>query len=93
MQRAAYAMSHIGSLAGVRTPVFSGPHFNEFLVDFNDTGKTVAAINRGPVGRTASSAARTYRASIPQFGQVALYCVTENRSQAEIDLLVAPLER
>ena len=90
MQRAAYAMKRLDSLSGVKTPVFSGPHFNEFLVDFNDTGKTVAAINRALLERKILGG-KDVSSEYPHLGQVALYCVTENRSQAEIDLLVRTL--
>ena len=44
-------MSRLDSLAGVKAPVFSGPHFNEFLVDFSGTSKTVAEINRALLDR------------------------------------------
>ncbi len=87
MQKAAYAMSRLDSLAGVRAPVFSGPHFNEFLVDFSGTSKTVAEINRALLDRGILGG-KDVSTELPRLGQVALYCVTENRTQAEIDRLV-----
>jgi glycine dehydrogenase subunit 1 len=90
MQKAAYAMKRLDSLSGVKAPVFSGPHFNEFLVDFNATGKTVAEINRALLERKILGG-KDVSSEYPELGQVALYCVTENRSQAEIDLLVHTL--
>ena len=90
MQKAAYAMKRLDSLSGVKAPVFSGPHFNEFLVDFSGTGKTVAEINRALLERKILGGKDVSR-EYPALGQVALYCVTENRTQAEIDLLVHTL--
>jgi glycine dehydrogenase subunit 1 len=91
MQKAAYAMSHLNSLAGVKAPVFSGPHFNEFLVDFSGTSKTVAEINRALLARGILGG-KDVSTELPELGQVALYCVTENRTQSEIDRLVRTLD-
>ncbi len=87
MAKAAYAMGRLDSLAGVKAPVFSGPHFNEFLVDFSGTSKTVAEINRALLDRGILGG-KDVSTELPRLGQVALYCVTENRTQAEIDRLV-----
>jgi glycine dehydrogenase subunit 1 len=84
---AAYAMRRLGALAGVRTPVFGAPHFNEFLVDFGGTGKTVAEVNRALLEQGILGG-KDISAEFPELGQVALYCVTENRSRSEIDRLV-----
>ncbi len=91
MQKAAYAMSHLNSLAGVKAPVFGGPHFNEFLVDFSGTSKTVAEINRALLARGILGG-KDVSTELPELGQVALYCVTENRTQSEIDRLVRTLD-
>ena len=91
MQKAAYAMSHLNSLAGVKAPVFDGPYFNEFLVDFSGTSKTVAEINRALLARGILGG-KDVSTELPELGQVALYCVTENRTQSEIDRLVRTLD-
>lgn len=90
MKKAAYTMAHIGALPGIKAPVFSAPHFNEFCVDFTGTGKSVAEINsklleQGILG------GKDVSSEFPELGQVALYCVTENRTQSEIDRLVTAL--
>lgn len=87
IQNAAYAMRHLSTLPGVKTPVFRGPHFNEFLVDFGDSGKTVAEINQALLEQDILGG-KDLSAEFPELGQVALYCVTENRSRSEIDRLV-----
>jgi glycine dehydrogenase subunit 1 len=91
MQKAAYAMDRLDSLAGVKAPVFSGPHFNEFLVDFSGTAKTVAEINRALLDRGILGG-KDVSTELPRLGQVALYCVTENRTQSEIDRLVRSID-
>ncbi len=91
MAKAAYAMSRLDSLAGVKAPVFSGPHFNEFLVDFSGTSKTVAEINRALLDRGILGG-KDVSTELPRLGQVALYCVTENRTQSEIDRLVRSID-
>jgi glycine dehydrogenase subunit 1 len=91
MAKAAYAMSRLDSLAGVKAPVFSGPHFNEFLVDFSGTSKTVAEVNRALLDRGILGG-KDVSTELPRLGQVALYCVTENRTQSEIDRLVRSID-
>ena len=91
MKKAAYAMSHLNSLAGVKAPVFGGPHFNEFLVDFSGTSKTVAEINRALLARGILGG-KDVSTELPELGQVSLYCVTENRTQSEIDRLVRSID-
>ena len=91
MARARYAMLRLDRIAGVRAPAFEAPHFHEFVVDFNATGRTVAEINatlleRGILGGVDLS--RDFAA----LGQSALYNVTEVHTQADIDRLAAALE-
>ena len=40
-----YAKQEIGKLNNVNTDMFQAPHFKEFIVNFDETGKTVAEIN------------------------------------------------
>ena len=48
LQKAAYARSVLAAIPGVQIRF---PGFNEFVVDFNDTGKTVAEINKALLAR------------------------------------------
>ena len=90
MAKAAYAMSGLSTVPGVKAPVFQGPHFNEFLVDFSGTGKTVAEVNEALLGHGILGG-KDVSAEFPELGQVALYCVTENRSRSDVDRLVQTL--
>jgi glycine dehydrogenase subunit 1 len=90
MARAAYAMSGLSTVPGVKAPALKGPHFNEFLVDFGGTGKTVAEVNEALLGHGILGG-KDVSAEFPELGQVALYCVTENRSRSDVDRLVQTL--
>ncbi|MBX5440193.1 MAG: aminomethyl-transferring glycine dehydrogenase subunit GcvPA [Solirubrobacteraceae bacterium] len=88
LQRSHYAAARIGELPGVS--VRWGGFFKEFVVDFSETGKTVAEINaalleRGIFGGGDLSTGH------PHLGQSALYCVTEVHTQEDIDRLVEAL--
>ena len=75
----------------MKAPLFTGAFFKEFVVNFDRTGKTVAAINkrllrRGIIGGKDLSHA------FPALGQSALFCVTEIHDRADIDRLAAALK-
>jgi len=89
--RSQYAMWQLDTISGVKTPVFRSPHFKEFVVNFDDTGKSVAEVNKilldkGIFGGLDLSA------KFPELGQSALYCVTEVHTQADIDTLARALQ-
>ncbi len=88
--RASYAARRLDSLPGVRAPALSAPFFKEFVVDFSDTGRSVAEVNaalreRGIFGGLDLSA------QYPELGQSALVCVTEVHTKADIDRLADEL--
>jgi len=90
LERARYAARRLGEIPGVRAPALSAPFFKEFVVDFAETGRTVAEINsalreRGIFGGLDLSE------QYSELGQSALFCVTEMHSQADIDRLVDEL--
>jgi glycine dehydrogenase subunit 1 len=90
MARTRYAMQRLGDLPGVRIPFAGSHHVVEFLVDFSRTGFTVADINARLLGRGILGGA-DLSGQVPSFGQVALYAVTEVRTQADIDRLADAL--
>ncbi len=51
MARSHYAMMEIDKIRGIRAPLFQAPHFKEFVVNFDGTGKTVAEINQALLAR------------------------------------------
>ncbi|MEM1188035.1 MAG: aminomethyl-transferring glycine dehydrogenase subunit GcvPA [Pseudomonadota bacterium] len=89
LQRSHYAAAQIDGIAGLRVPRKRG-FFKEFVVNFDDSGKSVATVNaalrdRGIFGGIDLSG------SFPDLGQSALYCVTEVHTQDDIDRLVNAL--
>ncbi len=90
MQRAHYAAGRIGKLPGVKAPALSAVVFKEFVVNFDQTGKTVAEINQKLLERGIYGG-KDLSAEFPQLGQSALYCVTEVHTKQDIDTLVNAL--
>lgn len=84
------AAKRIGAIKGVRIVRPAG-FFKEFLVDFSATGKSVAAINKALLGHGIFGGI-DLSGEAPSPGQVALYCVTEVHTEADIDRLAAALE-
>ncbi len=90
LQRSHYAMRQLGAIPGVKAPVYDAAHFKEFVVNFDDTGKSVAEINKSLLEREIFGG-HDLSDDFPNLGQSALYCVTEVHTKADIDLLVATL--
>jgi len=68
--------------------VFPEGFFKEFVVDFADTGKTVAEVNRGLREHGIFGGIDLSR-DFPTLGQAALYCVTEVHTEADLDRLAS----
>jgi glycine dehydrogenase subunit 1 len=91
MARSQYAVLQLDAISGVKTPVFQSPHFKEFIVNFDDTGKSVDEINKTLLGEGIFGGL-DLSARFPELGQSALYCVTEVHTQADIDTLAKALQ-
>jgi len=90
MFRARYAMQEKAKLEGVKMPHFEVPHFQEFVANFDGTGKSVSEINKGLLERGIFGGKDLSR-EFPQLGQSALFCVSEVHSKKDIDTLVGAL--
>jgi glycine dehydrogenase subunit 1 len=88
--RSRYAMMELDRLPGVRAPLFVGPHFKEFPVNFDGTGKPVAEINQALLERGIFGG-KDLTGEFPRLGHSALYCVTEVHTKEDIDRLVETL--
>jgi glycine dehydrogenase subunit 1 len=91
MARSRYAMLEIDKIKGIKAPVFQSPHFKEFVVNFDGTGKTVAEINKALLAREIFGG-KDLTKEFPELGNSALYCVTEVHTQDDIDRLVSALK-
>jgi glycine dehydrogenase subunit 1 len=90
MQKAYYAMHKLSNVKGVRAPLFEAAYFNEFAVNFDGTGRTVAEVNRALLERGILGG-KDLSAEFPALGQSAMYCTTELHSQGDIDRLADAL--
>ena len=66
------------------------PDFDEFTVDFNETGRSVSHINRELL-KSGIQGGKDLSSEFPDLKNTALYCVTELHTQADIDKLVTAL--
>jgi glycine dehydrogenase subunit 1 len=90
LQRSHYAAKKIGEIPGIKVK-WTGGFFKEFLVDFNETNKSVAQINKALLAKKIFGG-KDLSEEFAQYGQSALYCVTEIHTQADIDALVEALK-
>ena len=89
IQRAHYCASLLDGIDGVRVLAGRG-FFKEFAVNFDATGQRVADINAGLLRRDVFGGIDLSE-TIPELGQSALYCVTEQHTQADIQRLADTL--
>jgi glycine dehydrogenase subunit 1 len=91
MARARYAMIRMDEIEGVRAPALDAPYFQEFVVNFDGTGKPVAEINRALLARGILGG-KDLSQEFPALGQSALYCLSEIHTQIDIDQMVTALK-
>jgi glycine dehydrogenase subunit 1 len=89
IQRTNYCAALLADINGVRITPGSG-FFKEFVVNFDDTGKRVADINRELLQADIFGGIDLGK-RFPELGQSALYCVTEVHSRADLDRLARAL--
>jgi glycine dehydrogenase subunit 1 len=85
------AAKRLARIKGVGIRHGSG-FFKEFVVDFSKTGKTVAAINK-KLRREKIFGGKDLSQERKDFGQSALYCVTEIHTDDDIEKLATAIER
>ena len=85
-----YAARRLADLDGVRL-LFPEGFFKEFVVVFDETGRTVSEVNRALLERGIFGG-KDLSSDFPELGQSALYCVTEVHARADVDRLVAAME-
>ncbi len=87
VQKAAYAADRLTRIPGVKRR-FSGPHFNEFVLEFP---KAWDGIDRA-LRAKGILAGLDVGADVPGLEKCALVCVTERHGKSDIDRLAAALE-
>ena len=91
MQKSHYALKLISEIGGVRAPIFKSVHFEEFIVNFDGTGKTVQALNNSLLKRGIQGG-KDISKEFPELGKSALYCVTEIHTKEDIEKLADALK-
>lgn len=89
MKRAQYAAKKLAEIEGV-SQVFTAPFYNEFALNFDRSGKTVAEINAALLTKNIFGGFDLSR-QFPELGQSALYCATETNTKEDIDRLALVL--
>jgi glycine dehydrogenase subunit 1 len=91
MQRSKYAQLQLSKIEGVNAPIFKSTHFKEFIVNFDDTGKTVKEINKALLKSNIFNG-KSLKNEFPELGNSALFCFTEVHTKDDIDRLVRTLK-
>jgi glycine dehydrogenase subunit 1 len=89
MQRVAYAKAELSKIPGVKIP-FDCPSYCDFLVNFDGTGKTVAAVNKALLACNIFGGKDVSKDFA--VGQSALCSITEVHDKEDIDRLIAALK-
>lgn len=89
MQRVAYAKQELVKINGIR--VYEGYNFKEFVVNFDDLGKSVKDVNKALLKRNIFGGSDLTE-DFPTLGESALYAITEMISKEDIDALVKALK-
>lgn len=91
LANAHYAARRVAEVDGVSVRWPDG-FFKEFVVDFSATGRTVAEINAG-LRDHGVFGGKDLSVDFPDYGQSALYCVTEVHTAEDIELLTDALRK
>jgi len=91
IQRSHYAIKLLSEIRGVNVP-FSPNSFKEFVVNFDETGKSVKDINKALLKYNIFGG-KDISEEFPELGNSALYCVTEIHSKEDIEKLTDALRR
>ena len=85
MQRVTYAKKELAKINGIK--IYIGYNFKEFVVNFNECGKSVAEINKALLDRGIFGG-KDLSKEFPQLGNSALYAITEVHTKEDIDTLI-----
>ena len=90
IQNVNYAVLKLSDIPGIKANVFGGSNFQEFVIDFTETGKTVKEINKTLLEEHIFGG-KDLSQDFEELGQSALYCVSELTTADEIDHLAEAL--
>lgn len=81
-----YAINGLRKVKGIKVPLMDAPHFKEFTVNFDDTGKKLSKFESMLLEKGIQMGA-SLTESIPELGETAVFSVTETHSKEDIDRL------
>ncbi len=90
-RNANYTASRMNEIEGVKAPLFDAPHFNEFVVSFEDSSRSVEEINSELLKRGIHGG-KPLGEEFPEFGESSLWCSTELHGKEDIDWMISCLE-
>jgi glycine dehydrogenase subunit 1 len=90
MKNSYYTMKRLSEISGVRVPLFPSPHFEEFTVNFDGTGRTVRDLNKALL-KHGILGGKDISKEFSELGNTAVYCTTEIHTKEDIDNLVSTL--
>lgn len=90
MQRVSYATDEISKIKNVKL-AYEGFNFKEFVLDFNQAGKSVDEINQELKSKGVFGGINLSK-DFPELGESALYCITEVHTKEDIDKLISGLK-
>ena len=90
IQKSHYAITLLSEIKGIKI-LFSPNIFKEFVVNFDDTGKSVKDINRALLEWNIFGG-KDISQEFPELGNSALYCVTEMHRREDIEKLADGLK-
>ena len=91
VSRSHYAMKRMSTLEGIKTPIFKSFHLKEFTVNFDGTRRDVHGIHEELLRRRIHGG-KIIKGEFPEFGETALYCITELHCKEDIDRLISALK-
>lgn len=91
LQKSQYAMKKLSEIKGVKIPFNQTSYFKEFIVDFNDTGKTIQELNTALLEKGIFGG-KDISTEFVELGNCAVYCVTEVHTKEDIDRLVQAID-
>ncbi len=90
MQMSHFAARELAKLKGISLK-FKTPFFKEFVLNFDKSGKKVSKINKMLL-KNGIIGGKDLSRDFPKLGQSALYCVTEIKTEDDIQKLVEALK-
>lgn len=84
MEKTQHAIELFASVPKIHAPRFKGTHFQEFVVDFSDTGLEVESINSQLLERNVHGGG-VLKLDFPELKESALYCVSELHTPEQLE--------